>query len=159
MCKQWVNQILSCANQNQPCVNFFAPYANPYISAIPNCFAKSSRDTSYFNVLIQCRTFLVQSGEVTFGGQKKFSQFITIFTGLPPRWFELFFISEICAIMSIAEAQHWRRGSPSCSDGHWTLFESAAEHCCVLQSYSWTETKTTESCVQRPMNWRMRASA
>ena len=37
-CKPWVNQILSCANQNQPCVNFFAPYANPYISAIPQCF-------------------------------------------------------------------------------------------------------------------------
>ncbi len=31
-----------------------------------------------------CSTFLVQSGEVTFGGQKKFTQFITVFTGLPP---------------------------------------------------------------------------
>ena len=80
-CKPGVNQILSCANQNQQCVNFFPPYANPYIAAIPKCFAKSSRDISYFNVLSTCRTFLVQSGEVTFWGKKKF---ITVFTGLPP---------------------------------------------------------------------------
>ena len=84
MCKPWVNQILSCANQNQQCVNFFPPYANPYIAAIPKCFAKSSRDTAYFHVLFTCRTFLVQSGEVTFWGQKKFTHFITGLTGLPP---------------------------------------------------------------------------
>jgi hypothetical protein len=47
-------------------------------------FAKSSRDTPYFNVLITCRTFLVQSGEVTFWGQNKFAQVYTVYTGLPP---------------------------------------------------------------------------
>jgi hypothetical protein len=35
-------------------------------------------------MVITCRTFLVQSGEVTFWGQKKFTQFITGLTGLPP---------------------------------------------------------------------------
>ena len=35
-------------------------------------------------MVITCRTFLVQSGEVTFRGQKKFTQFITGLTGLPP---------------------------------------------------------------------------
>ena len=35
-------------------------------------------------MLITCRTFLVQSGEVTFWGQEKFTQFITGLTGLPP---------------------------------------------------------------------------
>ena len=84
MCKPCVNQILPCANQNQPCVNFFAPYANPQFSAIPTCFAKPSGHTSYFHVLITCRTFTVQSGEVTFWGQKKFTHFITVLPGLPP---------------------------------------------------------------------------
>ena len=84
MCKPWVNQILSCANQNQQCVNFFPPYANPYIAAIPKCFAKSCWAAAYFYMLITCRTFLVQSGEVTFWGQKKFTHFITGLTGLPP---------------------------------------------------------------------------
>ena len=84
ICKPWVNQILSCANQNQQCVNFFPPYANPYIAAIPKCFAKSCWAAAYFYMLITCRTFLVQSGEVTFWGQKKFTHFITGLTGLPP---------------------------------------------------------------------------
>ncbi len=35
-------------------------------------------------MLITCSTFLVQSGEVTFWGQKKFTQFITGLTGLLP---------------------------------------------------------------------------
>ena len=84
MCKPCVNQILPCANQKQPCVNCFAPYANPQFSAIPTCFAKPSGHTSYFHVLITCRTFPVQSGEVTFWGQKKFTHFITVLPGLPP---------------------------------------------------------------------------
>ena len=84
MCKPCVNQILPCANQKQPCVNYFAPYANPQFSAIPTCFAKPSGHTSYFHVLITCRTFPVQSGEVTFWGQKKFTHFITVLPGLPP---------------------------------------------------------------------------
>ena len=84
MCKPCVNQILPCANQKQPCVNCFAPYANPQFSAIPTCFAKPSGHTSYFHVLITCRTFPVQPGEVTFWGQKKFTHFITVLPGLPP---------------------------------------------------------------------------
>ena len=84
MCKPCVNQILPCANQNQPCVNYFAPYANPQFSAIPTCFAKPSGHTSYFHVLITCRTFPVQPGEVTFWDQKKFTHFITVSPGLPP---------------------------------------------------------------------------
>ena len=84
MCKPCVNQILPCANQNQPCVNCFAPCANPQFSAIPTCFAKPSGHTSYFHVLITCRTFPVQPGEVTFWDQKKFTHFITVSPGLPP---------------------------------------------------------------------------
>ena len=84
MCKPCVNQILPCANQKQPCVNCFAPYANPQFSAIPTCFAKPSGHTSYFHVLITCSTFPVQSGEVIFWGQKKFTHFITVLPGLSP---------------------------------------------------------------------------
>ncbi len=43
-----------------------------------------SPDTSYFHVLITCRTFLVQPGEVNFWGQKKFTHFTTVLAGLPP---------------------------------------------------------------------------
>ena len=111
-CKPWVNQILSCANQNQQCVNFFPPYANPYIAAIPKCFAKSCWAAAYFYMLITCRTFLVQSGEVTFWGQKKFTQFITGLTGLPPdeciiqvisAWPNSLFLSSRCSIRLLSE--------------------------------------------------------
>ncbi len=34
-------------------------------------------------MVITCRTFLVQSGEVTFWGKKKFTQVYTVYTGLP----------------------------------------------------------------------------
>ncbi len=35
-------------------------------------------------MVFTCSTFLVQSGEVPFWGQKKFTQVDTVYTGLPP---------------------------------------------------------------------------
>ncbi len=84
ICKQCLNQKLSYANQNHPCVNFFHPYANPKISAIPKSFAKSWTITAYFDGVITCPTFLVQSVEVTFSGQKKITRFTLVYTSLHP---------------------------------------------------------------------------
>ena len=64
---------LSSANQNHPSVNIFPPYANPKISVIPKSFAKSWTVTAYFDGVIMCPAFLVQSVEVTSSGQKKFT--------------------------------------------------------------------------------------
>ena len=79
MCKPKNDSKMTRANQIQPCVNFFTPYANPKISVIPKSFAKSSRDTAYFHGLITCPIFLDQSVEVTFSGEKKV---YTVYIGL-----------------------------------------------------------------------------
>ena len=84
MRKPCVNQVWACANQNQPCVNFFSSYANPEISAIPKYFFMPCWFGAYYDVLIMGHTFRVQSGKVTFLGQKKFAQFTQVYTGLPP---------------------------------------------------------------------------
>ncbi len=73
ICKQCVNQKLSWANQNQPCVNFFHLYANPKISVILRSFAKSWTITAYLDGVITRPTLLVQSVEVTSSGQNKFT--------------------------------------------------------------------------------------
>jgi len=67
--KPGANQKYSLANPNQPCVNFFSPYANPTISVIPKSLAKPSRGTPQICVLITCPLFLVQSVDVTFWGR------------------------------------------------------------------------------------------
>jgi hypothetical protein len=71
ICKQCVNQKLSWANQNKPCVNFFPSICKPRISVIPKSFAKSWTITAFLDGVIMCPTFLVRSVEVTSSGQKK----------------------------------------------------------------------------------------
>ncbi len=66
-------------NQNELNVNLSPPYANHKILVIPKSFAKSFRVTSYFYGLITNPTFLVQSVEVTFSGEKKVYM---VYTGL-----------------------------------------------------------------------------
>ena len=68
--KPGVNQKYFRTNPNQPCVNFFSPYANSTISVIPKSLAKSSRGTAYIFVLITCLVFLVQSVDVTFSDKR-----------------------------------------------------------------------------------------
>jgi hypothetical protein len=84
MRKQCVNRILTCANQNQQSVNFFSPHANPEISWNPKWFAKPCWTGAYVDVLFMGHTFRVQSGKVTFWGQKKFTQVCTVYMTLPP---------------------------------------------------------------------------
>ncbi len=57
----------------------------PNVSEILKCFAKPCWFAAYVDVLISCRSFLVQSGKFTFGeGQKEFTQVYTVYTDLPP---------------------------------------------------------------------------
>ena len=79
MCKPKICKTISWVNQNEPNVNFSPPYANHKILVIPKSFTKSLRVTSYFYVLITCPTFLVQSVQVTFLGEKKVYM---VYTGL-----------------------------------------------------------------------------
>jgi len=79
MCKPKICKTISGVNQNEPNVNFSPPYANHKILVIPKSFTKSLRVTAYFYGLITCPTFLVQSGEVTFLGEKKVYM---VYTGL-----------------------------------------------------------------------------
>ena len=82
MCKPKICKTISGVNQNEPNVNFSPPYANHKILVIPKSIAKSLRVTAYFYGLITCPTFLVQSVEVTFWGEKKVYM---VYTGL--HWF------------------------------------------------------------------------
>ena len=79
MCKPKICKTISWVNQNEPNVNFLPPYANHKILVIPKSFTKSLRVTAYFYGLITCPTFLVQSVEVTFWGEKKVYM---VYTGL-----------------------------------------------------------------------------
>ena len=79
MCKPKICKTISWVNQNEPNVNFSPPYANHKILVIPKSFTKSLRVTSYFYVLITCPTFLVQSVQVTFLGEKTVYM---VYTGL-----------------------------------------------------------------------------
>ena len=79
MCKPKICKTISWVNQNEPNVNFLPPYANHKILVIPKSFAKSLSVTAYFYGLITCPTFLVQSVEVTFWGEKKVYM---VYTGL-----------------------------------------------------------------------------
>ena len=79
MCKPNICKTISSVNQNKPNVNFSPPYANHKILVIPKSFTKSLRVTAYFYGLITCPTFLVQSVEVTFLGEKKVYM---VYTGL-----------------------------------------------------------------------------
>ena len=91
MCKPKICKTISGVNQNEPNVNFSPPYANHKILVIPKSFTKSLRVTAYFYGLITCPTFLVQSGEVTFLGEKKVYMVYTglhRFTSVCPPMFE-----------------------------------------------------------------------
>ena len=79
MCKPKICKTISGVNQNEPNVNFSPPYANHKILVIPKSFTKSLRVTAYFYGLITRPTFLVQSVEVTFLGEKKVYM---VYTGL-----------------------------------------------------------------------------
>ena len=79
MCKPKICKTIFRVNQNEPNVNFLPPYANHKILVIPKSFTKSLRVTAYFYGLITCPTFLVQSVEVTFWGEKKVYM---VYTGL-----------------------------------------------------------------------------
>ena len=130
MRKPCVNQVWACANQNQPCVNFFSSYANPEISAIPKYFAKPCWFGAYFDVLIMCHTFRVQSGKVTFWGQKKFTQVYTVYTGLPPDASSL-------PLRHGADAVHWHDDVSTCSPRvTYTVCNAYAQHTKANWSHS-----------------------
>ncbi len=57
-----------CKPQSVVCKHF-CTICKPKFQEFQCVLQKLSRDTSYFNVLITCRTFLVQPDEVTFCGQ------------------------------------------------------------------------------------------
>jgi hypothetical protein len=77
--------VVLCKSKSAVCKPF-CTICKPTKLSNSKVFAKYSRDTSYFNVLMTCRIFLVQSGEVTFGGQKSLHSFVTVFhLGVRPR--------------------------------------------------------------------------
>ena len=87
MCKPKICKTISWVNHNEPNVNFSPPYANHKILVIPKSFTKSLHVTAYFCGLITCPTFLVQSGEVTFWGEKSLHGlhwFTQVYIRLPP---------------------------------------------------------------------------
>ena len=105
MCKPKICKTISWVNQNEPNVNFSPPYANHKILVIPKSFTKSLRVTAYFYGLITCPTFLVQSGEVTFLGEKKVYM---VYTGLhrftsvcPPMYTCIYLYTLVYTILAI----------------------------------------------------------